>query len=94
MNLNDTQLKNYKDRIKFSIKDKQRYQTQIDYLVSSIETKILEFADTKVIKVLQCGSWKKNTILKPKDEACIDIDLVFFLDINEQDYATLFHAND
>jgi hypothetical protein len=42
MNLNNLQLTNYKDRVKFSKEDKQKYQTQIDHLISSIETKILD----------------------------------------------------
>ena len=78
MNLNNSQLINYKDRIKFTNEDKLRYQDQIDHLVSSIESKIRERTDTRVIKVLQAGSWKKGTILKPKDDIPFDIDLIFF----------------
>lgn len=94
MNLNNSQLINYKDRIKFSTKDKEKYQPQIDNLIFSIESKIPEQIDTKVIKVLQSGSWRKGTILKPKDDVPVDIDLVFFLDIESHDYYTLHQAND
>lgn len=94
MNLNNLQLTNYKDRIKFSKEDKQKYQTQIDHLISSIETKILEHIDVRVTKVLQSGSWKKGTIIKPKDGVPIDIDLIFFLNIESHEYSVLHQAND
>lgn len=94
MNLGNIQLINYKERIKFSDEDKKEHQIQIDNLISSVEAKIKELIGTKVIKVLQSGSWRKNTIIKPKDGVPIDIDLVFFLDIDKDDYETLFHAND
>ena len=65
-------------------------------MVTSLETKIREHAvlDTRVVKVLQGGSWKKGTILKPKDDVPVDIDLIFFLDIDTQVYSTLHTAND
>ncbi len=94
MNLNNLQLTNYKDRIKFSTEDKKKHQSQIDYLVSSIESKVKEQIETKVIKVLQSGSWKKGTIIKPKDDVSVDIDLIFFLDINTHEYHILHEAND
>ena len=93
MKLNNAQLINYKERIKFSDDDKLKYQPQIDHLVESIETKIREHVDVRVLKVLQAGSWKKGTILKPKDDVPIDIDLVLFLDIDASEYATLHSAN-
>lgn len=94
MKLNNTQLINFKDRIKFSREDKVSYQAQIDNLVSSIESKIAEQTDTKVLRVLQAGSWKKGTILKPNDDVPVDIDLVFFLDIDYTDYSTLHEVNE
>ncbi len=94
MKLNNSQLINYKDRIKFSRDDKIKYQTQIDNLVSSIESKILEHVDVRVLKVLQSGSWKKGTIIKPKDNVSIDIDLVFFLDITSDEYYLLHQTRD
>jgi hypothetical protein len=89
MNLTNAQLINYKDRIKFSSIDKRRFQDQIDNLISSIETKISEQTSTTVLKVLQCGSWKKGTIIKPADDVPIDIDLVFFLNIDPEDDVAL-----
>ncbi|MDD5639671.1 MAG: CBASS oligonucleotide cyclase [Candidatus Pacebacteria bacterium] len=94
MELNNSQLKNYRDRIKFSREDKLKYQNQIDNLISSINSKIAEQTDTKVTKVLQCGSWKKGTIIKPTEEIPIDIDLVFFLDIDTNEYDSLYQVHD
>ena len=93
MKLNNTQLINFKERIKFSDEDKRKYQLQIDNLISSIQAKIDERTDTTVIKVLQAGSWKKGTIIKPLDETPIDIDLVFFLDIDFSNYSTFQEIN-
>lgn len=94
MNLNNSQLTNYKERIKFSKEDKKKYQDQIDHLVSSVESKISEHTDTRVMKVLQAGSWKKGTIIKPADNVPVDIDLIFFLDVDQQDYTTLHQSNE
>ncbi|MCB9818378.1 nucleotidyltransferase [Candidatus Nomurabacteria bacterium] len=93
MNLSNAQLLNFKDRIKFTDEDKRKFQPQIDHLVSSIKSHISEKTDTRVLKVLQCGSWRKGTILKPKDDVPVDIDLVFFLDIDHEDIDSLEQAN-
>ncbi len=94
MNLTNAQLINYKDRIKFSKEEKKRHQDQIDYLVSSVQSKIREHIDTRVLRVLQAGSWKKGTMIKPKDDVPIDIDLVFFLNIDSDSYETLHQTKD
>ncbi len=94
MNFTDNQLLNYVNRIKFTDEDKKKYQPQIDHLVSSVKQKIAEQTDTNVIKVLQCGSWRKGTILKPKDDVPVDIDLVFFLNIEHGDIESLQQAHD
>ncbi len=94
MKLNNYQLTNFKERIKFSDEDKRKYQSQIDNLISSIQNEINKNTDTKVIKVLQSGSWRKGTIIKPLDDNPIDIDLVFFLDIDFSNYSTFQEIND
>lgn len=93
MKLNNTQLINFKERIKFSDEDKRKYQSQIDNLISSIQAKIDEHTDTYVIKVLQAGSWRKGTIIKPLDNTPIDIDLVFFLNIDFSNFSTFQDIN-
>lgn len=94
MKLTNNQLLNYVARIKFTAEDKKKFQPQIDNLVSSVKQKIVEMTDTNVVRVLQCGSWKKGTILKPKDDVPIDIDLVFFLNIEHGDIESLEQAHD
>ena len=93
MKFNNAQLINFKERIKFSDEDKKYYQPQIDNLISSIQSKIDEHTDTSVKKVLQAGSWRKGTIIKPMDDKPIDIDLVFFLDIDFSNFSTFQEIN-
>lgn len=93
MKLNNAQLINFKERIKFSNEDKRKYQPQIDNLISSIQTKINEQTDTNVVKVLQAGSWRKGTIIKKMDDKPIDIDLVFFLNVDISNYRTFQELN-
>lgn len=93
MKLNNTQLINFKEKIKFSDEDKRYYQPQIDHLIKNIQDKIDEHTDTNVIKVLQAGSWRKGTIIKPLDDTPIDIDLIFFLNIDFSNYATFQDIN-
>ena len=81
MKLTNAQLYNYVERIKFSREDKQKYQPQIDTLKENVTKYISKHTDCKVIKILQSGSWKKGTILAPKDGVELDIDLVFFIDM-------------
>ncbi|CAM1370539.1 conserved hypothetical protein [Tenacibaculum litopenaei] len=93
MKLNNTQLINFKERIKFSNEDKKKYQSQIDNLISSIQSKINELTDTNVLKVLQAGSWRKGTIIKKMDDNPVDIDLVFFLNVDISNYGTFQEIN-
>ncbi|MDP8204151.1 MAG: CBASS oligonucleotide cyclase [Candidatus Tenebribacter mawsonii] len=93
MELNNTQLINFREKIKFSNEDKRKYQAQIDNLISSIQTKINEHTDTNVLKVLQAGSWKKGTIIKKMDDNPVDIDLIFFLNIDISNYETFQEIN-
>lgn len=94
MKYNNSELLRYVDRIKFTQEDKRKYQPQIDNLIKSLSDCIKENSDTKVLKVLQAGSWKKGTILKADSENPVDIDLVFFLDIDDEDFTTLDKVND
>ena len=41
--------------------------------------------NAEVTKVKQAGSWKKGTALAPKGDRALDIDLVFFLEVEEFD---------
>ncbi len=94
MHFNNAELLNYAARIKFSNEDKTKYQNQIDNLISSLSDCIKNNSNTKVTKVIQAGSWKKGTILKPDNDNPVDIDLVFFLDIGREDSSTLDEINE
>ena len=93
MNYSNQDLLNFVKKIKFTREDKAKYQNQIDNLIFSLSRHIKEKTDTKVLKVIQSGSWKKGTILKPKDGNPVDIDLVFFLDIEFNNYSTFQEIN-
>ena len=93
MKLTNTQLQNYVDRIKFTQEDKQKYQSQINNLIGHVQQFIKDNTDCKVTRVLQSGSWKKGTILYPKDGIDLDIDLVFFLEADEAQEKDLRQLN-
>jgi hypothetical protein len=63
----------------------RKYRDQINNLKEKLEAKIKndESTELKVTKYLLAGSWKKHTILKPTGENPIDIDLVLFIDGDE-----------
>ena len=85
MRLTNTQLQNFVDRIKLKRENMPKYRDQFDNLISKLEKKIKEDEGTelRVTRVLQAGSWKKGTILRPTGEKPIDIDLVFFIEGDE-----------
>jgi hypothetical protein len=80
MKLTNTDLQNFVSRIKFSGKDKAKYQKQIDNLINAIRQHIQEHPEMNVSKVVQSGSWRKGTILRRSDDTPLDIDLVFFIE--------------
>lgn len=84
MKLNNTELNNYIGRVKLSRENKRKYKKQIDYLITEIRKSIHEDTNSKVKKVLQSGSWRKGTILRPRDGIDLDIDLVFFMEMGSQ----------
>lgn len=94
MKLSNSDFINFKNKIKFDNNDKKRFQDQIDNLVYRLTKEISEHKiDTRVIKVLQAGSWKKGTIIKPDTENPVDIDLIFYLDIDSNELVKLQSAN-
>ena len=83
MKLSNQELLNFVGRIKLTEKRKKKYTKQIDNLVQELQTAISKHTDMKVTSVLRAGSWKKGTALRPYAGAALDIDLVFFLDVEE-----------
>ncbi len=85
MNLNNTQLQNFINRIKLKQDDMPKYRNQVKNLIGKLEAKIKNDNRTglKVTKSILAGSWKKRTILKHTGENPIDIDLVLYVEGDE-----------
>ncbi len=77
------QLINYVNRIKLTQEKKSSYANQIENLRNNVLSAVKEMENTRVTRILQAGSWKKGTALAPKGDYPLDIDMVFFLDVDE-----------
>ena len=85
MELTDTQILNFVGRIKLSQSKKQEYNDQIDSLKKRVVDAINGMDNTKIKKVRRAGSWKKGTALRPRGDALpLDVDLVFFVEVDEE----------
>lgn len=85
MHLENLQLQNFVSRIKLQTEEMQKYRDQVDNLKEKLSNKIKNDDRTglKVTKYLLTGSWKKRTILRATGMNPIDIDLVLFVDGDE-----------
>lgn len=83
MQYTNQQLNHYVDRIKLSRERKSSYTNQIENLKDAVLKAIEGMENTKVSKVKRAGSWKKGTALAPKGDYPLDIDMVFFLEVEE-----------
>lgn len=83
MDYTNQQLNNYVNRIKLSQEKKASYGSQIDNLKDKVLKAVKGMENTKVTKVKIAGSWKKGTALVPKGDYPLDIDIVFFLDLEK-----------
>ena len=79
--LTNTELNNYVDRIKLNQLKKSSYASQIDNLIKNVRNAINETHNTKVTRAIRVGSWKKGTALAPKGDYPLDVDIVFFTEI-------------
>jgi len=82
MKLDNNQLQFFVDKIKLKSENMQKYRDQINNLKQKLEDKIKndDRNGLKVTKYILAGSWKKHTILKPTGDYPIDIDLVLFVE--------------
>lgn len=82
MKLDNNQLQFFINKIKLQSENMQKYRDQIKNLKQKLEDKIKNDDRTglKVTKYILAGSWKKHTILKPTGENPIDIDLVLYVE--------------
>ena len=83
MEYTNQQLINYVNRIKLTQDKKSSYTQQIDSLKDNVLKAVNGMENTKVMKVKRAGSWKKGTALAPKEYHPLDIDMVFYLDIED-----------
>lgn len=96
MKLENNQLHFFVNKIKLKSEHMQKYREQINNLKEKLEEKIKNDDNTelKVTKYLLSGSWKKHTILKPTGENPIDIDLILFIDGDENIKSDLRKVHD
>tara|TARA_B100000508_G_C11465630_1_gene282061 strand:- start:7083 stop:8072 length:990 start_codon:yes stop_codon:yes gene_type:complete len=82
MKLTNTELQNFIGRIKLKRDNMPRYRDQVSNLINKLEKKIAEDdgSGLKVTKVIRSGSWKKGTILRSTGDNPIDVDLVFYVE--------------
>jgi len=88
MHLTDTQLNFFIDHVLKPDPDKMaEYRKQIGHLEDAIEAKINEDSSFQVIKHLRTGSFQKGTVLRPRGDNPIDVDIALFLrDDEASDY--------
>lgn len=82
MKLTNSQLQNFIKKIKLLPENMPKYRDQVNNLKTSLQTKIDNDKKTglRVTKYLLAGSWKKHTILRHTGENPIDIDLILFVE--------------
>lgn len=83
MEYTNQQLNNYVKRIKLTNEKKSSYKNQIDNLRGNVRKAIKDMENTQLTKIKIAGSWKKGTALAPKGDYPLDIDLVFYLALEE-----------
>ena len=83
MEYTNKQLENHVNRIKLSQKQKSSYSQQIDKLKENVTKAVNSMENTRVIKVKRAGSWRKGTALAPKADRPLDVDLVVYMDVEE-----------
>ena len=83
MEYTNEELSNYVNRIKLTQEQKSSYTQQIDNLKENVIKAVKGMENTKVTRVRRAGSWKKGTALAPRGDYPLDIDMVFFLELEE-----------
>ena len=76
------ELNNLVNRIKLSQEKKSSLSAQIENLKTLVTKAIKESNNSRVTRAIRAGSWKKGTALAPKGDYPLDVDMVFFLNID------------
>ena len=85
MEYTNTEMSRFVERIKLTNDRKRNYSNQIDNLKANVTAAVREIAGIRLLKVKRAGSWKKGTGLAPRGENPLDVDMVFFLE-KDDDY--------
>lgn len=83
MEYTNQQLGNFINRIKLTQEKKSSYTNQIENLIDNVRKAINQMENTKVTKIRRAGSWQKGTALAPKGDNPLDIDVVFYVEVDE-----------
>jgi len=83
MKYTNQELNNYVSRVKLTAEKKASYADQIDTLKDNVLKAVRGMDNASVVAVKRAGSWKKGTALAPKGDRPLDIDMVFFLNVEE-----------
>jgi hypothetical protein len=96
MKLTNSQLNVFVDKIRLKPENMPKYRDQLGNLKNKLDDKIKndERTGLKVTKFLIAGSWKKHTILRPTGNNPIDIDLVLFVEGDENAHNDLKKLHD
>jgi hypothetical protein len=96
MKLTNNQLNVFVDKIKLKSENMPKYREQLENLKNKLEDKIKtdKRNGLKVTKFLIAGSWKKHTILRPTGDNPIDIDLILFVEGDENIHKDLKKLHD
>lgn len=80
--------------LRLSQAKRTEYHSQVDNLISELRKHIIDQSDLKITKVVKAGSFAKYTILNKTNEDSIDVDVVFYINDQDIDNATLKSLND
>ncbi len=94
MPLNNTELRYYDSNVlRLSAEKRSEYHKQVDRLIEHLTEKIKEHTSFRILRVIKAGSFAKYTILRKTTEDPLDVDVVFYLEgeenINQETYESL-----
>lgn len=84
MHLTNQQLQYFVNRIKLLSDKRADYSKQVDSVKDKVVRTINSMDNVKITRVRRAGSWRKGTILRPRDGVALDVDLVFFINVDEK----------
>ena len=84
MHLTNQQLQYFVNRIKLLPDKRADYSKQVDSVKDKVVRTINNMDNVKITRVRRAGSWRKGTILRPRDGVALDVDLVFFINVDEK----------